>query len=563
MINYLFNFAYLILYLPFQFYDLVTIAFEQLFLSFNTDKIMNKKFKIFIPLIFFCLLFPAVYAQEGKTNWGKLHGGVDLNTGIYKKDNNQPHADSVGINTYLNLNYEIKKFNIGVQYELFEPPMRGYPEKLKGHNLTQYFASFATDNFAITLGSFYEQLGSGLMFRSYEERALGINTSLRGVNVRYSPANWASFKVFGGQPRRYLEYADALYVGTDGDFNITKMWNAAGEYSWSVGGAWLLRYNTKTFEKSADSSYTHLYSIRTCFNNEHLNINAEYTSKGLSQTNTPKGYVAQRGDAFLVNVDLNWNGFAISNVFRRIEHMDFRVDGKPESAYISMNYIPALTKQHKYTLPSLYPHLANAEGEIGGQSDVFWEINPSWIGKYPLKLSLNASWYRSLGENTQQTMPFWGKEGTDLFREISIELEKKLSGNVKTNIAFYLQEKHEDTQKTSFISVCDLLCKINRKISVRAEFQHMNTDMKDKSWIYSMLEVGVAPNWMFFVSDLYNYGAETNKEHFSNGGISFSYKSLRSAVSYGKTRAGIQCVGGICRIIPEYTGANISISYVF
>lgn len=508
----------------------------------------------------------SLQAQEKKTYWGKLHGGVDANAAFYKKDKERPDLDSMGINTYVNLNYEYKKFNVGLQYELYEPPMRGYPRELKGHKLMQYFASYATNNLNITLGSFYDQFGSGLIFRSYEERALGVNTSLRGIHIKYSPLEWMTLKALAGQPRRYLEYADAITYGTDAAFIISRLWNKEYTYNVSLGGSWIMRQNQKTPEMSVEPSSVNLFGVRTGFNNNHVNVGVEYTSKGLSQSFIPVTgeFANQRGDALLINMDYTRPGLGISGVFRRVEHMDFRVDNKPEQIYIPLNYIPALTKQHKYTLPALYPHVANAEGEIGGQMDIFWDVDPEWMGKYPMKFSLNASWYRTLGDNWMKTMPFWGQEGINLFREASLELGKRFNRNVKANIGFYFQEKYESGEgnNKSFIEVADVLWRINRKMSLRTELQHMNTEMKDKAWIFGLIEWGIAPHWMIYVSDMHNYGAD-EKEHFFNIGASYAYNSLRVSAAYGKNREGLQCVGGVCRFVPGYTGATFTLSYVF
>lgn len=517
----------------------------------------------FICFFLLCNYPNSMQAQEKAQDWGKLHGSIEANGALYKKEKNNPLLDSTGVNTYLNLKYTYKKFNAGVQYEIYAPPMRGYAPELKGNKLMHYFANYAEDNISITAGSFYEQFGSGLIFRSYEERALGINTSLRGLQIKYSPKEWIHLKAIAGQPRRYLEYADAITYGADGDFIMSRLWNSESDYNVSLGGSWILRQNTKIEDKSVDPKQVNLFSLRTGFTNNSLNVGIEYTAKGPSQTfsDVAGDYLKQSGDALLVNIDYTRQGFGLSSVFRRIEHLDYRIDGKREVIYIPMNYIPALTKQHKYTLPALYPYQANSEGEIGGQIDVFGNIP---MGKYPLKLSGNIAWYRSLGENMNKTMPFFGKGGENVFRELSVEIEKRVHRSLKANVSAYLQEmydsKHE--KKKSLSLVADALWKLNKKTSIRTEIQHMTTQMDDKAWIYGMLEMGLARNWMIYFSNMYNYGAE-NPEYYYNAGASYTYNSLRLSASYSKTRAGYQCVGGICRFVPGYAGAVASLSYVF
>ena len=43
------------------------------------------------------------------------------------------------------------------------------------------YATYSIDNLEITAGNYYDQLGSGLIFRSYEEKGLGIDNAMDGV----------------------------------------------------------------------------------------------------------------------------------------------------------------------------------------------------------------------------------------------------------------------------------------------------------------------------------------------------------------------------------------------
>lgn len=527
---------------------------------------MKKQIIIALCGLGFFTLATSLNAQEKKkTDYGKLHGGIESNSAFYKKTPDAADLKNYGTNTYLNLQYEYKNWNAGLQYEIFEPPMRGFFSELKGNALTQYFISYNTSKLNVTLGSFYEQFGSGLMFRAYEERALGINTSLRGINIHYTPTDWLRIKALAGQPRRYLEYANSFMYGADAELSLAKLWNKEASYDVTFGGAWMHRTNFKELPETDDFPQLNLYSVRAGFNKDRFNLGVEYSAKGMSQAYSPLegAFVAEAGDALLVNADYSMDNFGVSTAFRRVEHMNFLVDNQPKIVYIPMNYVPAMTKQHKYTLPSLYPHITQPGGEIGGQIDIFWNMNPDWMGRYPLKMTFNASLYNSLGENTERTMPFFGRNGEQLFNEYSIEFEKRFSRAVKSTLGVYYQDMmFEGTRYKSFTEVADILWKITPRFSWRTELQHMTTEMKEKGWIYGLMEFGFAPHWMLFGSDMYSYGAE-KKEHFYNVGGSFIWNSLRLSLSYGRNRAGITCVGGICRYTPEYTGLLASCSYTF
>ena len=48
-----------------------------------------------------------------------------------------------------------------------------------------------------------------------------------------------------------------------------------------------------------------------------------------------------------------------------------------------------------------------------------------------------------------------------------------------------------------------------------------------------------------------------------NAGVSYSKGRTRVALGYGRYKDGFICSGGVCRIIPQYTGANFSITTSF
>jgi len=45
--------------------------------------------------------------------------------------------------------------------------------------------------------------------------------------------------------------------------------------------------------------------------------------------------------------------------------------------------------------------------------------------------------------------------------------------------------------------------------------------------------------------------------------VSFTMEHLRVSAGYGRYRAGYLCSGGVCRMIPAYTGANLTLTASF
>lgn len=525
--------------------------------------------------ILFCslILTGTTYGQTG-SKWGKLSGSLESNIGVYVKDktiSDLPPDRRFATNTYLNMGYTISDFRFGLQYEIYEPPLIGHPDRMKGNKLIQGFGEYQISSFAVRLGSIYEQFGSGLMFRSYEERSLGINNSVLGLNVRWNPIEAVTLKAIAGVPRKYMEYNNVRLCGVDGEVDVMGLVKAASGHRLVLGGGWVLRDDREMVSKYYPS-VVRLWSTRADWGLGIFTLGAEYVAKSPSMGfDAEDRYFSKKGSGLLLNMSVDFEGIAVSGVFRRLESMDFRIDNEVEAENVSMNYLPALTKQHKYTLAAIYPYNVGKSSEIGGQVDVFGEIPAGWLGEKPLKISLNGAYYNRLEKKEGGGTLFWGMKGAKLFREVGIELERKWGRKVKTILSYINQNESEfvlegygDRMINSNIIIGDVLYKVTPKNSLRMELQHMWTNTQDdKAWLFVLVECGLAPGWMIFGSDLCNYNTQLKPTHYYNAGVSFSRSFFRGSVSYGRNRAGYQCVGGICRYVPDYTGMNMLVSLIF
>ena len=113
----------------------------------------------------------------------------------------------------------------------------------------------------------------------------------------------------------------------------------------------------------------------------------------------------------------------------------------------------------------------------------------------------------------------------------------------------------------SHIVVADLLYKFTSKFSTRMELQYLASKDDQKDWMAGLIEVNFAPHWSIFASDMYNHGS--TKLLYYNSGVSYAINHLRVAAGYGRYRAGFICSGGVCRAIPAYTGANLTLTASF
>lgn len=154
-----------------------------------------------------------------------------------------------------------------------------------------------------------------------------------------------------------------------------------------------------------------------------------------------------------------------------------------------------------------------------------------------------------------------------LFRDFSFDVEKQWTKKFKSTLMYCMQDYNKHHEMTglyigqSHVVVADMLYKWTPKLSSRLELQYLASNDGQKDWMAGLLEVNFAPHWSVFASDMWNHGS--TKLHYYNAGVSFSMAHLRVAAGYGRYRAGYICSGGVCRAIPAYTGANISLTASF
>ncbi|MEC8757999.1 MAG: DUF6029 family protein, partial [Bacteroidota bacterium] len=161
------------------------------------------------------LLTPrAAIAQEDEVDAGQITGNVQLLFQTYQEDSligAQVPPGKTGFNAFGNLIYTRGDFSAGMRYESYLDPILGYPGRFRGSGVGYRYANYAQENFEVTLGNFYEQFGSGLLLRAYEERQLGIDNALDGFRLILRPTDGVTLKGLVGKQR--LDFDSGLING--------------------------------------------------------------------------------------------------------------------------------------------------------------------------------------------------------------------------------------------------------------------------------------------------------------------------------------------------------------
>lgn len=530
--------------------------------------------KVYTCLIFlFLCINSTVFAQKK----GTLTGSFESNNQIYKDDSKigaKAPKDKFGSNNYLKLDYTYGNFKAGIQYEAYLPPLLGYDFNLEDNGIVHRFISYENNELAITVGNFYEQFGSGLLFRAWEDRQLGLNNALEGVNIKFKPTNYISLKAIYGEQRKYFDTGDGKIRGIDGDLNVLEGLGVNGNSILILGGGYVNRYQDYTGPLEDYPSSVDAWTARMDFSSGRSAFQIEYVSKGEDGIDgTPQ--IVSEGKALLANYSYTQRGLGFNFSFRRLENMIFRSEREAVNNELFVNYLPANTKQHKYSLANLYPYSTQAMGEIGGQIDLVYTFKKKTTlgGKYGTNVAFNYSHYNKL-EGTEVDGAFYsdsdflGIDGTKLYRDLSVEVQKKWSKKIKSSFTFMNLEYNKSVLEggdkglvKSKIYVADIQYKLRKGKAVRAEFQYLNTKQDVKDWIAGNIEYNIGSRWSFFVSDMYNIG--TTDIHYINFGGTYVKNATRFALSYGRQKEGLLCVGGVCRMVPAASGLSISLSKSF
>jgi len=546
------------------------------------------------------------FSQE--VNTGEIHGNFDLNLQTYQEDEliGATAADEVILNNaYLNLNYTKGNFATGLRYESYLNALADYDPEFKGNGIPYRYATYSIDGLEVTVGNYYEQLGSGLIFRSYEEKGLGIDNAMDGVRLKYRPLKGIYLKSFIGKSRTHFAYSDGIFRGADGEININELLSSVSKIKTILGGSFISRYQERSNLIFKIPQNVSAYAGRLNLMYGGWNYYGEYAYKINDPANvlsaSKMNYAS--GNAFTQNITFSKRGFGVSAEIHRTDNMTFKSDRDKDGKAYLINYIPTLSKPHAYSLLALYPCATQADGEFGMQFDVFYKMKKGTLlgGKYGTKLALNYSRINGLNggnsflnDNSEHTPMLISIKNEELyFQDINLEINKKITKKIKANFVIANQTYNKDFLEghvpgdygvlNSTILITDVSYKIKKGHSLRIELQMLNAkQLEDYSahggayengleepaegdWSMGLLEYTISPHWFFTVQDMYNYGNEISEKqlHYLNLTAGFIKGANRFEIGYGKKREGIFCVGGVCKLVPSSNGFNLSISSSF
>ncbi len=522
-------------------------------------------------------------------NKGEIRGNFQIEAQYYVEDSitgAEEVPEDLRSNAFLNLIYTNGDFSAGIRYESYLNALLGYPEGYNNNTGIAYrFASFTQDKLSVTIGNFYEQFGNGLVLRTYEERGLGYDNALDGIRVKYKVAEGLTFTGLIGKQRIFFELSEGIVRGFNAELDLNSAFEALNESKTRVllGASVVSKY-----QPDQDSRFNLPENVATVGGRVNIHrgkfsIDGEYAYKA-NDPSTDNGFIYKNGEALFLQTAYSQKGFGLVLSAKRNDNMSFRSDRSEGLQNLLINYLPALTKQHTYNLlATLYPYAVQLNGEVAFQADLIYKFKKGTAlgGKYGMDIQVNYATANNidtklLNDETGSRLGYesdYFKIGEVYFKDFNVTLTKKFSSKTKGRFTYanlvynqdIIEGKPGAATVFSNVGIADVTYKFNRKSSVRTEAQFLLTDQDQGDWATFLLEYSYAPHWFIAVIDQYNFGNDDSDKqiHYLNGSVGYNDKGTRVALNVGRQRAGIFCVGGVCRVVPASTGAYLSITSSF
>jgi hypothetical protein len=551
---------------------------------------IHRRTGILILLICFA---PAFVFTQNLSNAGEIHGNFQMDAQYYNTDSTigaPAVPEKILSNGFLNLIYTKGNFSAGLRYENYLNVMQGFDPRYKGNGVPYRYASYTQEGMEVTVGSFYEQFGdNGIILRSYEERSLGFDNAFDGIKLKYSPYQGVTLKALIADQRFFFDKA-GLVRGADGEFSINDIFSKCMskiKTRFTLGGSVVSKY-----QKDQDPIYklpenVAAFAGRIKVSRKKFDIRSEYAYK-INDPSAVNNFIYKPGEALIVNASVYpKKGMSIMLEGKRIDNMNFRSDRTATGNALIIDYLPAMTKQHIYSLAAMYPYASQPNGEMSYQGTIRYKIKKETLlgGKYGTDVALNYSCSNSIDKTKINDSTDIQQKGTlgyksdffkigdeKYFEDFNLEVGHKFSKTLKTNFMFanmiYNKEVIEGHPGTSTVyanvGVADITYMIQDEKSIRFELQHLYTKQDEGSWAMGLVEY-TTPKWFCAALDMYDYGNEISSKqiHYYSVMIGFTKNANRIAVSYGKQRQGILCVGGVCRQVPASNGIQINITSSF
>ncbi|MFT5765224.1 MAG: hypothetical protein ACI8X3_002661, partial [Saprospiraceae bacterium] len=170
---------------------------------------------------FFALLLLFVCQVAYGQDVARISGSLQAQGNFFFRDtaigaSNTPQYDHqlYGADSWLQLNYVYKGFDIGARFDLFNNSNLLDPQgSYTAQGIGRWYVKKTINSLGISAGYLYDQIGSGIIFRAFEQRPLLIDNALYGIRLTYDINEDWKLKAFSGKQKQQFSTYGAIIKG--------------------------------------------------------------------------------------------------------------------------------------------------------------------------------------------------------------------------------------------------------------------------------------------------------------------------------------------------------------
>jgi len=471
---------------------------------------------------------------------------------------------------WFNANYNSRLVNVSLRYDFYNNSNLLQPNEPYTNSGIGYWQINKTiDKLDITVGSIYDQFGSGSIFRAYWEPFIGIDNAVQGARVIFRPTNNLTIKAISGKQKYRFGSFEPVLKGINAEQSISMKHNINA----TVGAGLMNRtLNKSTMNAIADNINNYelvdrfipkynefAYQGYGTFYVKDFTLALEYAgkTKDVIQNATSTQMIGKTGQ--FIQSNFSWShvgkrGVGINLQYRKLSNFEYRISPLENGLTGLVNYLPSITRQNTYRLMARYNAVTQFNNEQTVQADIMYTHNEKNM------LQLNGSYVT--GINSQELFHElyfdWLHQYNDKF--------KMLFGiqSVMFNQAVLQGEPGAENVYT-ITPFTELNYDINSKKSMRIEAQYLSTKQDSGSFVNVLIDLNIAPHWSLSAGDMINVIPKSGGDKINYYTLFAAYTegASRIALAYVKQLAGFNCNGGICRYEPAFNGVKLTLSSTF
>ena len=500
-----------------------------------------------------------------------------------------------GSESWLNLQADYQGFSLSLRFDFFNNSNLLIPtDSYTAQGIGNFLIEKTMDKLNLSVGYMYDQIGSGLIFRSFEERSLLIDNALAGIKLKYQLLPDLFVKAFAGRQKRQFDLYPAIIRGFQSEY-FQSFIAGNKNLTWAPG----IGIVARTID---DASMNNLVSTLQTYTSSEIFVPkfntyagtfyqtlqygafrwyAEAANKTKDTYIDPFAVTLLKGDTLVGNRYKQGLGFIFySTISYATEAIGITLEGKRTKNFSfktrpqellnrgNLNFLPPLTRVNSFRLNTRYNPAAQELEEWSWQGDIQVRLSDD------LSMNLNHSGMQMTAEEP-------------LYREWFLELTKQNETqhwSVGIQRQLYNQQFYEFKPGAPTVKTVTPFAEIEMdagkgkslRIEAQTLFMNKGSDLQLNDyghWIFGLAEYVLNPKWKFSISDMFNWKPgrfspkdKLNKSiplHFPRFDVYFQPGNNLFSLSYIKQVEGVICTGGICRLEPAFSGVRLSLNSSF